>query len=147
VDWEKLQAGLISTLIAVAIYALRRFLGVKDSEEARRAVTWAIEQGVAYAALKLRDAAGPQKKDAALTIAESLAPKAVGKLDDGQKSALVEATYARLKPSLPHPSMHATPGADIPIDVVHMSSLSERPTPFPPLRGPVGPGAKGTPPR
>jgi hypothetical protein len=151
-DWGQLQAGIASGLVAWALWLLKRWLGVKDSEETRRAVTWAVEQAVTYIAQKYRNApavSGELKKTEAIALAESLAPKKMAKLDDGQKPVLVDATYARLRPSLPHPSTHSTHGDDIPIDVVvtHAPSLSERPTPFPPLRGPVGPGAKGGPSR
>ncbi len=141
-----------SGIAASAIVGLvGKWFGIKRAEETRSAVTWALEQGVAYAALRLKNAAGAQKRDAALNVATSIAPKAIGKLREDQKSALVEATYARLKPSLPG-STFSMKGDDIPVDVVDFAeserpkpALSDRPTPLPPLRGPVGPGVKGGP--
>ena len=151
-DWAQIQAGIASALVGWALWLLRRWLGVKDSEETRRAVTWAVEQAVTYIAQKYRNTpsvSGELKKNEAIALAESLAPKKMKKLEDDPKAVLVDATYARLRPSLPHPTTHSTDGDDIPIDVVvtHAPGLSERPTPFPPLRGPVGPGAKGGPTR
>lgn len=153
--WQEIQTWLIgvaaTAITSVITTAAAKWFGIKKTEETRAAVTWALEQGVAYAALRLKNAAGPQKKEAALSVALSIAPKAIKKLGEEQKSVLVEATYARLKPSLPG-SAFSMKGDDIPVDVVDFApseppkpALSERPTPFPPLRGPVGPGAKGGP--
>jgi len=141
---EEARTYAIGVASSAIVGAAVKWFGLKRSEETRTAVTWALEQGVAYAALCLRNAAGPQKKEAALSVALSIAPKAIKKLGEEQKSVLVEATYARLKPSLPG-SAFSMKGDDIPVDVVDFAGPSERPTPFPPLRGPVGPGAKGGP--
>lgn len=152
-DWAGIQTTLITLAASAIVTILGKWLGLKRAEEARSAVTWALEQGVALAAAKYKDArhAGEVKKGEAITVAQSLAPKAMQRLKPEQTDALVEATYARLRPSLPHASTHRTHAEDIPVDVVEVVSgsaggLSERPTPLPPLRGPVGPGAKGTPP-
>lgn len=131
-NWLEIQTYLIGVaatfLTGVITTAMAKWVGIKKTEETRAAVTWALEQGVAYAALRLKNAAGPQKKDAALSVAASIAPKAIGKLDEGQKSALVEATYARMKPSLPG-SVFSMKGEDIPIDIVDMGGVRPLPAP------------------
>ncbi len=108
-DWPQIQTSLVGALVGVVVWALKRWLGVKDTQETRAAVTWAFEQGVALAAEKWKDAsrAGQVKKETAIKVAESLAPKATAKLTDEQKSVLVDATYAKMKASLPHASTYS----------------------------------------
>ena len=147
----ELQTAIIGVATAFVVRLLTKWLGLKRAEETRSAVTWALEQAVALVALKIQGAHGAdgaQKKAEALRVAESLAPKEMKRLDDDTKSVLVDATYARLKTSLPSPAL-THPDDDIPVDVVldPEPKLSDRPTPLPPLRGPVGPGAKGGPTR
>ena len=81
-----------------------------------------------------RAGSGHDKKRLAIETAKSLAPKPAKKVDE-HLPVLVDATYARMKASLPNPSFHSTSGADIPVDVVATGPLGERPTPLPPLKG------------
>lgn len=114
-DWNQVAQTLIGALVGFIAWALQRWLNIKMSEETRRAASWAMEQGVAYAAEKWKDAnkAGEVKKRDALAVAQSLAPKALGKLDDEQKSALVDATYAKLRGSLPHATTYSFTGGQL----------------------------------
>lgn len=146
-DWQQIQTYVIGAVVTAVLATFGKWFGdLKAKEETRKALTWAMEQAVAYAAEKWKDAskAGATKKAEALALAESLAPKAMKKLDAAQKSALVDATYARLRSSLPHPSVFSAHGDDIPVDVV---GLSDRPTPPPRLRDPAPPVDKGRLPR
>lgn len=112
-DWTQIQTALVSVLVGVIAWAINRFLGLKMNDETRKAATWAAEQGVAYAALKLQGALGAQKHEKALQVAESLAPKAMAKLDDKQKLILVDSTYAKMRSSLPHASTYRLGTDDI----------------------------------
>ncbi len=127
--WEQIQTyviGLAVSAIVGFVGFVGRYFGVKLSVEQKRMAQWAVEQGVAYAALRLKNATGEQKKDAAIKVAKELEPRAMRSLDDAQKSMLIESTYARLKPSLPTPSEAAS--YDIPVDVVGFEAA---PTPLP----------------
>ncbi len=153
--WEEIRTALVGLAAAAIATAVGKFFGIKIEGERRSQLTWAIEQGVAYAAELYRDrkATGAEKKAEAIATAKSLAPKAMKKASDETVSKLVDATVAKLRASLPHDSVYQALGDDIPVDVVNAPDapgrppLSERPTPLPPLRGPVGPGAKGGPTR
>ena len=118
--WPEIQTALIGVAVSAIVGLLGKWLGIKRAEETRSAVTWAIEQGVAYAAQKLKDARvpGAEKAREALKVAESLAPKAMSRLNAQEKVVLVDSTYAKLKASLPHASVHTNAGDDIPVDVV-----------------------------
>ncbi len=109
--WEQIQTTLIGLAVSAIVGLIGKWIGMKRAEETRSAVTWAIEQGVALAAHKFQDlrtsSSGQQKKIEAIQVAESLAPRAMKKLDDDVKSTLVDAVYARMKASLPHPSTYA----------------------------------------
>ncbi len=151
-----LLATPLVVLLVQGIRYLSAKIGFTLTEKQQTQLRFALEQGVAAAAERYRGAAGngTHKAQFALDQARSLAPEAMKKVQPEQQRVLVEATYARLRPSLPAPSTFSVHGDDIPIDVVHVGSdpaqrarLSERPTPLPPLRGPVGPGAKGGPTR
>ncbi len=115
-DWTEIQATLVSLLVAGIAWLVNRFVGAKMNDETRKAATWALEQGVAYAAHKLQGVTGAQKHEKALKVAESLAPKAMAKLDDTQKLMLVDSTYARMKASLPHPTTYSL--GEMPIEVL-----------------------------
>lgn len=114
-DWNQVAQTCIGALVGLIAWTVQRWFGLKMNEETRKAATWAMEQGVAYAAEKWKDAskAGEVKKRDALATAESLAPKALGKLDDTQKSALIDATYAKMRRSLPHASTYSFSGAEL----------------------------------
>ena len=94
---------------------LCRWLGIKLDESRTAKATWAIEQGVAYAAERFRNVnvTGQAKKAVAIQAAESLAPKALSKLDAEQKSLVVDATYAKLRSSLPSVTTWETPGVTL----------------------------------
>jgi hypothetical protein len=128
VSWEQIQTTVVGLIVSAIVTILGRWAGVKVTTEQQKQATWALEQGVAYAALRLQNAAGPQKKDAALSVAASIAPNAIGKLNEEQKSAMVEATYARLKPSLPG-SVFSMRGDNIPVDIVETAAVRPLPAP------------------
>jgi hypothetical protein len=124
------------------VYVLGRFLGIKDDEATRAKATWAIEQGVAFAAEKFRNIPvdGKTKKEVAIQTAQSIAPAAMKTLDPAQKSFLTDATYARLRPSLPGHTTFVTHGDAL----EHQSEtvvlpppprMPERPTPLPRHKG------------
>ncbi len=133
-NWDPIIQGIAGLVATAVVTALGKWLSVKLDESQRQKLTWAIEQGVAYAALKLGKAhvTGAEKQQAAIETARSLAPSALKKVDDEKLPVLVDAAYARMKASLPEPSFHLDRGADIPVDVVMSGPLSERPTPLPP---------------
>lgn len=128
-SWQQIQTTLVSIAASAIVAAVAKWWNWKVTAEQRAQLQWALEQAVAYVALKLKNASGDQKKKEALSVAHSLAPKALAKLDPGQQELLVDSTYARMKASLPAPSVHFTPGDQIPVDVV---DLEGRPTPLPP---------------
>jgi hypothetical protein len=103
-DWSQIVTSFAGLAVSAIAWALQKYLSVKMTEEHRKQAAWAIEQGVAAAAERLRNSphAGAQKKDLAIKTAETLAPQAMKRLDAAQKSAVADATYARLRPSLPH---------------------------------------------
>lgn len=106
-DWTQIQTALVSVLVGVIAWATNRFLGMKMNDETRKAATWAAEQGVAWVAIKMQQSTNSEAKhQRALQVAESLAPKAMTKLDAQQKATLVDSTYARMKASLPHPTTY-----------------------------------------
>src|ERR1044072_545253 len=114
-DWNQIAQTCIGARVGLSAWTVQRWFGLKMNEETRKAATWAMEQGVAYAAEKWKDAnkAGEVKKRDALATAQSLAPKAMSKLDDAQKSALIDATYAKLRRSLPHASTYSFSGDEL----------------------------------
>ncbi len=109
--WEQIQTTLIGLAVSAIVGLIGKWFGMKRAEETRSAVTWALEQGVAYAAHKYQDRKdGLTRKNEALRVAESLAPKAMKRIDDNVKSTLSDAVYARMKASLPHPSAFVVSG-------------------------------------
>lgn len=128
-NWEQIQTTLIGIAVSAILAAVGKWWNVKVSADQRTQLQWALEQAVAYVALKLKNAPGEQKKKEALSLAHSLAPKALKGLDPGKQSLLVDSTYARLKTSLPAPEL-AEEGS-IPVDI---SDLEARPTPVPPKK-------------
>ena len=104
--WEQIQTTLLGLAVSAIVGLIGKWLGMKKAEETRSAVTWALEQAVALVAHKFQDkpAGAHQKKAEAIAVAESLAPRAMAKLDDNVKSTLTDAVYARMKASHPHPS-------------------------------------------
>ncbi len=125
-DWTQVQTALVSILVGVIAWAVNRFLGVKMNDETRKAATWAVEQGVLYAALKMSGTSGNQKHEQALKVADSLAPKAMKKLDSMQKATLVDSTYAKMKASLPHASTYSL--GEVPIEALPPPSKVPRGT-------------------
>ncbi len=143
-DWASIIEKCIAALVAVAAVSVpalavqgARYLAglakVKLTEAQQKQLEFAAQKGVAFAAEKLRDAvgAGSVKATVALQQAKSLAPEAFGKLDETTQAAIIQATYATMRPSLPHTSVHATPADEIPVDVVDMA------TPLPRFKGRV----------
>ena len=96
-DWTQIIAGILSSFI---VAVLGKLLDVQVSKEQREKLDWAVSKGVALAAERLGAATGSEKQQAAIREAASLAPKEMRKLSDAQKAAVVDATYARLRPSL-----------------------------------------------
>ena len=134
-NWDPIIHWIAGLAASAIVAAVGRWMSVKVDESQRQKLTWAIEQGVAYAALKLGKAhvTGAEKQQAAIETARSLAPSALKKVDEEKLPVLVDAVYARMKTSLPEPSFHLDRGTDIPVDVVlpPPGPLSERPTPLP----------------
>ena len=115
-DWTQVQATIVSLLVAGIAWLVNRFIGAKMNDETRKAATWAAEQGVAWVALKMAASSnGEAKHQRALQVAESLAPKAMTKLDATQKATLVDATYAKMKASLPHATTYSL--GEVPVEV------------------------------
>ncbi len=126
-DWTEVQATLVSLLVAGIAWLVNRFVGAKMNDETRKAATWAAEQGVAWVALKMQQSvSGELKHQRALEVAESLAPKAMKKLDTMQKATLVDATYAKMKASLPHASTYSL--GEVPVEVLPPPSKVPRGT-------------------
>lgn len=98
-DWAQITTTCIGLAVSAIAWAVQRWIGIKMSAERRAQLQWALEQGVAAAAVRL--AKGSDKKELALRTAESLAPKAMSKLSTEQRSIVVDATYAKMKASLP----------------------------------------------
>lgn len=117
-SWEQIQTTLIGLAVSAIVGIVGRWFNVKLSAEQQRQATWAIEQGVAYVALKLRAADGEEKQAEALSIAHSLAPKAMSKLGARQKVVLADSTYAKLRASLPQPEPEA---GSVPVDLGELS--------------------------
>ncbi len=132
--WEEIRTALVGLAVAIVTGLVGKFFGVKIEGERRNQLAWAIEQGVAYAYERYRGkaASGADKKELAVQMAKSLAPKALEKAGDEQVSKLIDATYAKMRASLPHSSLHYAAG-DIPVDVVEVQSAS---TPIPRYKGP-----------
>lgn len=130
-SWEQIQTTLVGLAVSAIVGLVGRWFGWKVSAEQQRQAQWAIEQGVAYAAQKLKGVSvtGEAKHREATRVAESLAPKAMAKLNDAQKVVLVDSTYAKMKASLPHSTQHASHGDDIPVDVVTNSRVGPLPPP------------------
>ncbi len=131
-NWDPIIHTLAGLVASAIIGAVGRWMSVKVDESQRQKLTWAIEQGVAYVALKLGKAhvTGAEKQQAAIETARSLAPKALRKVDAEKLPVLVDAAYARMKASLPNPSFHLDRGTDIPVDIVN-DEIESKPTPLP----------------
>lgn len=126
-DWTEVQATLVSLLVAGIAWLVNRFVGAKMNDETRKAATWAAEQGVAWVALKMQRSTNDEAKhQRALEVAESLAPKAMKKLDSKQKATLVDSTYAKMKASLPHASTYSL--GEVPVEVLPPPSKVPRGT-------------------
>ncbi len=130
-SWEEIRTSLVALAVAIITGVVGKFFNVKIEGERRNQLAWAIEQGVAFAYERYRHkaASGSDKKELAVQTAKSLAPKAVAKAGDEQVSKLVDATYAKMRASLPQPAL----SDDIPVDVVEVESAN---TPLPRYKGP-----------
>lgn len=118
IDWIHIIATVVSGIV-VAVAG--KWLNIKVDESQRAKLDWAIKQGVSAAAERVKPGfgLGAEKKDMAIRVAESLAPKAMAKLDDSQKSVLVDATVARMRPTLMNTTfVHHGEGLAQPVDVV-----------------------------
>ncbi len=100
-DWQHIIVGILSSAI---VGVLGKFLKITLDEAQRKALDWALEKGVSAASERLRGAPGEVKQELAIRTAESLAPGPMKKLSDEQKAVAVDATYARMRPLLPHAS-------------------------------------------
>ena len=111
-DWQEIGLWIAGILSSALVAAVGKWLGIKSDEATTAKIRWALEQGVAYAFERYshRNVSGAEKKAEALALAQSIEPKAMRKLDDEQKSKLVDATYARMRASLPHSSVHVAHG-------------------------------------
>lgn len=163
--WLQLREGLLTALTGVLTlsvpvvsgYIVRYLVsltGVKLTEAQQSQLEYAAKKGVAAAAETMRDAIGEgaRKQQLATKVAQSLAPEAFKKLSVEQTAAVIQGTYAEMKPSLSFTGLAPITDAQIagaaplpPPSAVPKAVPLDRPTPLPPLRGPVGPGAKGGP--
>lgn len=127
-----------SALIGALVQGIRYLAGKLNltlTETQQQQLKFALEQGVAAAQERYRGkGSGTIKQSFALEQAKSLAPKAMEKVPEATQKVLVDATYAKMKASLPAPSLHHEGGADIPVDVVNFDA---RATPLPPLKRPL----------
>jgi hypothetical protein len=127
VDWNQIVTSFAGLAVSAIAWALQKYLSVKMSEEHRKQVAWAIEQGVAAAAERLRAATGGEKQVAAIHTAESLAPKSMAKLTEEQKRVVADATYARMRSTLPTPTSFVMRQSELPHAIDDLSSA--RPAP------------------
>lgn len=130
-DWSHITTTCIGLAVSAIAWGVQRWIGIKMSAERRAQLQWALEQGVAAAAVRFVSGQGGEKKELALRTAESLAPKAMKELDAAQKSIVVDATYAKMKASLPNTTFVHHGDA-----LEHQTESLMRPTPMPPYRGP-----------
>lgn len=140
--WNAIGFVLAGTITALSPFAIAlavqgaRYLAAKLritlSEEQVQQIRFAAETGVARASDVLRNStnAGAAKKAIAVKTAASLAPKAFGSLPADQQLAIVEGTYAKLRPSLQTPSLAPPGGSLFPAGTV-LQVLSEAPTTAP----------------
>lgn len=110
---DALMYLLAAVLVAIAPFVVAIAVQGARYVTSKLHITLTVEQehelergllaGIAQAAAKLRgkEGAGDEKKAVAIRIAKSIAPKAFGSLPAEQQEALVEATYVKLRPSLP----------------------------------------------
>lgn len=122
-DWMHILAGILSSVI---VAVLGKLLDIKLDESQRKKLDWAVEKGVA-AASRLWQQPGEERHAEALKTAESLAPKAMAKLSDEQKKVVVDATYARMRSSLPSPTSWSMSGAEVPHATEDLGSSRPRP--------------------
>ncbi len=98
--------GVLTLSVPVVVAFISRYLnslaGVKLTEAQQSQLEYAAKKGVAAAAETMRDAVGEgaRKQQLAVSVAKSLAPEAFSKLDSEQTAAVIQATYAEMKPSL-----------------------------------------------
>jgi hypothetical protein len=130
-DWTQIIHTVAAGAVTVLSGLVARWLNVKVSEDQRAKATWAIEQGVAYAAERFRNVnvTGVAKKQVAIEAAESLAPRALKKLDANQKSMVVDATYAKMRASLPDNTTYIARGSMLEHQVEELGGLKPLPKP------------------
>lgn len=135
-DWAiPILAPFVTALVVQAIRYITARMHLTMTDTQQKQLQFALEQGVAAAAERYRQNLGVGEVKAAFALdqAKQLAPDAMAKVKPEQQKVLVQATYARLRPSLPAPSMFSLPGDDIPVDVVDLSRQEPaRVTPIPP---------------
>lgn len=111
---EQVLTALVSVLtlsVPVVVAFISRYLnslaGVKLTEAQQKQLEYAAKKGVAAAAETMRDAVGEgaRKQQLAVSVAKSLAPDAFKKLDQEQTHAVIQATYAQMRPSLSYTSL------------------------------------------
>ncbi len=98
-------AASLPPLAVAGFRFMMRKAGLVSTAQQDAAIQFAAEQGVAAAAERLRHAvmgSGEKKHAMAVHVAEQLKPE-FRALPDAQKSAIVDATYRRLRPSLQTP--------------------------------------------
>jgi hypothetical protein len=129
----------VTPLLVGLLVQTIRYLGslakIRLTAADEQQIRFAAEHGVAAAAGALRDKlnAGREKRILAIQTAASLTP-AFDKLPSHQQTSIIEATYAKLRPSLqtpsqPPPMASLVPGQFLSIPVQIISSV---PPPAPP---------------
>lgn len=131
------QPVLIPLVVGMIVQFIRYLsakLKLTLTETQQQQLKFALEQGVAAAAERYRSNPGVGQVKAAFALdqAKRLAPDAMKKVAPEQQKVLVQATYAKLRPSLPNPSTFSMGGSDIPVDVVDFAEAPARMTPIPP---------------
>ena len=125
----------LTALLVQAIRYITAKMHLTMTDTQQKQLQFALEQGVLAAAERYgpNRGVGELKASFALDQAKQLAPDAMKKVAPEQQKVLVQASYAKVRPSLPAPSMFSLPGDDIPVDVVDLSRQEPaRVTPIPP---------------
>jgi hypothetical protein len=94
--------GVVATKIALKLGDL---FDIKLTDRQLAQIKTVAEHGVRAAFISLRAGQGQQKQELAVRTAAKLAPKAFGSLPTDQQYAVINSTYAQLRPSLQTPSL------------------------------------------
>jgi hypothetical protein len=129
-DWSQIVTSFAGLAVSAIAWALQKYLSLKMSDEHRKQAAWAIEQGVAAAAARMWQQPGEERQHAAIKTAESLAPKAMATLTHEQKRVVTDATYARMRSSLPHATEFSLRQSQLPHAI---EDLGSKPPPKEPL--------------